>query len=173
MRKVLYGAACSLDGFIAGEHDEVGWLHWSDDAAKISDAVWRTSDAVLMGRRTYDVAVRNGVAAYPGVHNYVFARELELDRDIPNLTVVREDAAVFVRELKRQAGRDICVMGGGQLARSLLAAGLIDEIGLNIQPILLGRGIPMFPAGFRGASLELIESMQLQGGCYYLRYRVR
>jgi dihydrofolate reductase len=172
VRKVLYGAACSLDGFIAGENDEVEWLQWSNDVAVIANAVWSTTDAVLMGRRTYDVAVRNGVAAYAGVHNYVFSRALKQEREIPGLTVVSEDAALFVRELKRQPGRDICVMGGGRLASSLLAAGLIDEIGLNVHPILLGNGIRMFPAGFPRASLELCESRPMQGECYYMRYRV-
>jgi dihydrofolate reductase len=172
MRNVLYGAACSLDGFIAGEHDEVDWLHWSDDVARISGEVWSATDTVLMGRRTYEVAVQNGMNAYPGVDNIVFSRTLTLSKAVPNLTIVRDDAAPFVADLKAREGRGICVMGGGRLARSLLAARLIDELGVNIHPILLGRGIPMFPAGDYRTRLTLTDSRPLKGGCFYARYQV-
>jgi dihydrofolate reductase len=172
VRTVLYGAACSLDGFIARENDEVDWLQWSDDVAAISREVLSATDAVLMGRRTYEAAVRAGLDAYPGVSNYVFSQSLVAQKDLPNLTIVRTDAVEFVRDLEKRPGRDICVMGGGLLARSLLSAGLIDEVGLNVQPILLGSGIPMFPSGDFRASLHLTEARPLQGGCFYLRYRV-
>jgi dihydrofolate reductase len=59
--------------------------------------------------------------------------------------IVNADAAEYVSEMKQQDGKDIMLMGGGELARSLFEAGLIDEIGLNIQPLLLGCGIPAFP----------------------------
>jgi dihydrofolate reductase len=172
MPTVLYGAACSLDGFIAGEDDEVDWLRWSDDVARISGEVWSTTDTVLMGRRTYEVAVQNGIDAYPGVQNVVFSRTLTLATPVPDLTIVREDAAHFVRDLKERAGRGICVMGGGQLAHSLFAARLIDEVGLNIHPVLLGGGIPMFPAGEYRARLTLTDSRSIKHGCFYARYRV-
>jgi dihydrofolate reductase len=172
MRSVLYGAACSLDGFIAGDNDEVEWLHWSDDVARISGEVWSTTDTVLMGRRTYEIAVQNGMDAYPGVQNIVFSRTLALSKPIPDLTIVRDDAAGFVRDLKEQEGRGICVMGGGRLAGSLLAAGLIDEVGVNIHPVLLGTGIPLFPAGDYRAHLTLTDSRPIKRGCFYARYRV-
>jgi dihydrofolate reductase len=169
---VLYGAACSLDGFIAGQDDEVDWLHWSSEVAEISNQVLGATDVVLMGRRTYEVALRAGTSAYPNVHNYVFSQSYTSERNIPNLTVVREDAGEFVRELKQRDGRNICVLGGGELARSLFQEGLIDEVGLNVHPVLLGGGIPMFPAGGYRHSLALTEARPLQGGCFYLRYRV-
>ena len=172
MRKVLYGAACSVDGFIAGVHDEVDWLRWTDDVAAISNQVWRTTDTVLMGRRTYEVAVRSGTTAYPGVQNYVFSRTLAPEA-ASHVMLVRGDAVAFVRDLVEQTGGDICVMGGGQLAASLLASGLITEVGLNVHPIILGAGIPMFPAFGRRLPLELLESRPLQAGCFFLRYRVQ
>ena len=173
MRTVIYGAACSLDGFIAGEQDEVDWLHWSSDVAQISNEVMSTTDAVLMGRRTYEAALRSGSSAYPGMDNYVFSRSFVPQQEVPNLVVVREDVRSFVKGLKQKSGRDICVLGGGQLARSLLEDNLIDEVGLNVHPILLGRGIPMFPAGAYRHSLELIEARPLAGGCFLLRYGVQ
>src|SRR5262249_14763547 len=106
---------------------------------------WKTIDTVLMGRKTYEVALRSGQggAGYPGVKTYVFSRTL-MGVSGGDVTLIREDAGEFVRDLKGQAGKDICLMGGGELARSLFEAGLIDEIGFNIHPVLLGSGIPLF-----------------------------
>ena len=89
----------------------------------------------------------------------------------PGVTLVREDAGGFVRALKAQPGGGICVMGGGELAQALFAAGVIDEVGLNIHPILLGRGTPLFRDAGR-IPLELVESRVLHGGCVLATYRV-
>ncbi|MFL6228337.1 MAG: dihydrofolate reductase family protein, partial [Pyrinomonadaceae bacterium] len=78
----------------------------------------------------------------------------------------------FVRELKHQPGKDICVMGGGLLAKPLFEAGLIDEIGFNIQPVLLGAGVPLFYEMSRQIDLELIECKPFKNGCVYVSYRV-
>jgi dihydrofolate reductase len=171
MRSLLYGAACSLDGFIAGPHDEVDWLQWSDDVAAISKSVFSRVDTVLMGRKTYHAAVANGMRAYPGVTNYVFSRTLAPEA-VPEVTVVAEDAVAFVRKLKEQPGADICLVGGGELARSLMNANLVDELGVNIQPVLLGSGIPLLPSTNDRHSLKLIESRPIAGGCVYILYRV-
>jgi dihydrofolate reductase len=171
MRTLLYGAACSLDGFIAGPNDEVDWLKWSDDVAAISKSVWNRVDTVLMGRKTYNAAAALGTRAYPGVANYVFSRTLAPEA-APEVTIVAEDAVAFVRALKEQPGADICLLGGGELARSLLNADLIDEVGVNIQPVLLGSGIPLLPGATERHSLKLIESRRIAGDSVYILYRV-
>jgi len=105
------------------------------------------------------------------VKNYVFSRTLTECPD--GVTVVRDDAAEFVRGLKRQDGKDICLMGGGELARPLFEAGLIDEIGFNIHPVLLGSGIPLFHPMNRQIDLELLECRRFKNGCVYVLYRVK
>lgn len=77
-----------------------------------------------------------------------------------------------MRTLKSQPGKGICVMGG-ELAHSLFEADLIDEIGLNIQPIMLGVGIPLFHALTRQVNLELLECRPLESGSVLVRYRVK
>jgi dihydrofolate reductase len=171
MRLVTYGAACSLDGYIAGPGHEVDWLKWSEDVAALTNALWARIDTVLMGRRTYEVAVSSGLTAYPGVQNIVFSRSLRA-ADWPDVTIVPDDPAAYVRNLKAEAGGEICVMGGGVIAKELLAADLIDEIGVNVQPVILGGGIPLLPAGGRRVELILKESRILKGGCVYALYRV-
>ena len=172
MRKVIFGGANSLDNFIARKDDAVDWLLWTKEVAEIMENFWKTIDTVVMGRKTWEVAARMGTGAYPGVKNYVFSRTIKESPDSA-ITFVSEDAATFVRKLKNEEGKDICVMGGGVLAKSLFEADLIDEIGVNIHPVLLGSGIPLFYEMPRQIDLELIKNQQLSTGCVVLTYRVK
>lgn len=179
MRTVTYGAACSLDGFITGPDKALDWLHFSKDVSDVMAEYFKTIDTILMGRKTW-VDSQALVAeesqppddAFSGIQTYVFSRTLTTLPD-PRARLVKDDATAFVRDLKKQTGRGICVMGGGELARSLFAADLVDEVGLNIHPILLGGGIPMFPAPGPRVSLKLLSSRVLSGGCVLANFRVQ
>lgn len=172
MRKVTFGGANSLDNYLARPDHAVDWLRWGDEVAAVMADFWKTIDTVLMGRKTYEVAARGGQGGgYPGVKAYVFSRTLKEDPG-GGVTVIRSDAAEFVRDLKQQEGKDICVMGGGELARSLFEARLIDEIGFNIHPVLLGSGIPLFHPMSCQINLGLRECRVFKNGCVYVTYRV-
>jgi dihydrofolate reductase len=174
MRKVTYGAACSLDGFIAGPNHEVDWLYMSKDVQAIMADYWARIDTVLMGRKTWEVAQRMGSggesAMMAGIQSFVFSRTLKA---IPpgQGRLVSDAAGEFVRDLKRRPGKEICVFGGGDFARSLFEAGAIDEVGLNVHPVLLGAGIPLFRNAGR-IKLKLTECRRLAGGCVYTTYGV-
>ncbi|HEX5074405.1 MAG TPA: dihydrofolate reductase family protein [Gemmatimonadaceae bacterium] len=174
MRTVTYGAACSLDGFIAPSDGSMDWLHFSRDVQEYIATYWASIDTMLMGRKTWEVAVGQGGAGggggTKGITTYVFSRTL--DGVGHGAQLVREDAGEFVRRLKEQPGKGICVMGGGELAQSLFAAGVIDEVGLNVHPILLGSGVPFFRDPGRRISLVLAESKVIDGGCVLSTYRV-
>jgi dihydrofolate reductase len=172
MRQVTFGVANSLDNFIARKDHAVDWLLWGEEAAAVTTEFWKTIDTVVMGRKTYEVALKSGTTSYPGVRNYVFSRTMRESPD-EKVEIVSEDAATFVRKLKRRKGRGICVMGGGELAKSLFEADLIDEIGLNIHPVLLGSGIPLFLPRKRQLDLELLECRPFKNGCVLVRYRVK
>jgi dihydrofolate reductase len=174
MRKVTFGGANSLDNYLARPDHAVDWLLWCDEAAAVMADYWATIDTILMGRKTYEVALRSGQGGggYPGVTSYVFSRTLPAG-PADGVTVVRDDAAGFVRDLKAQDGKDICLMGGGDLARSLFEADLIDEIGFNIHPVLLGSGVPLFHPMTRQIDLELKECRPFKNGCVYVTYRVK
>jgi dihydrofolate reductase len=173
MRKVTYGAACSLDGFITGPAGEIDWLHLSKDVHAAMAEYWARVDTVLMGRRTWEVAMQmepKGGPEMPGVSTYIFSRTLP---SAPGgATLIREDAGAFVRELKRRKGKEICVLGGSELARSLFAAGVIDEVGLNVHPILLGSGTPFFRDAGR-IGLTLLENRTIDGGCVLATFKVK
>ncbi|MBI1852910.1 MAG: dihydrofolate reductase [Planctomycetes bacterium] len=175
MRKVTYGGACSLDGFIAGKEGSIDWLHFSPDVQKFMAEFWPTIDTILMGRKTWDVSAAmggGGAGGSGGMKTYVFSRTLKKSPS-PDVELVTTDAVAFVKDLKRQKGKGICVMGGGDFARSLFEGDVIDEVGLNIHPILLGSGIPAFLDAGRRIALELEESRTIHGGCVLVTYRVR
>jgi dihydrofolate reductase len=174
MRKVTFGGANSLDNYIARKDDAVDWLLWGDEAHQVMADYWKTIDTIVMGRKTYEVALRSGHGggSYPGVKTYVFSRTLKAG-EADGLTIVATDVVPFVRELKQQKGKDICLMGGGELARPLLEAGLIDELGFNIHPVLLGAGIPLFHVINRQVDLELLECRAFKNGCVLVKYRVK
>ena len=173
MRTVTYGAACSLDGFIAPTDGAMDWLHFSKDVQDYMATYWSSIDTMLMGRKTWEAAggsSSGGGKGTKGITTYIFSRTLE--RVGGGAHLVRENAGEFVRQLKEQPGKGICVMGGGELAQSLFEAGVIDEVGLNVHPILLGSGIPFFRDAGRRISLQLAESRVIDGGCVLSTYRV-
>jgi dihydrofolate reductase len=173
VRKITFGGANSLDNYFARPDHAVDWLRWGDEVAAVMADYWKTIDTVLMGRKTYEVALRSGHGGgYPGITTYVFSRTLPAGSQ-GGATIISADAVDFVRELKRQAGKDICLMGGGELARPLFEAGLIDEIGFNIHPVLLGSGIPLFHPMSRQIDLELKECRTFKNGCVLVSYRVK
>lgn len=173
MRKVVFGGANSLDNYFARKDDSVDWLMWSDEVTKIMADYWKTFDTILTGRKTYEAALRmgHGSGSYPGMKNYVFSRTLKKKTD-KGVEIISEDVADFVRKLKTEDGKDICVMGGGLLAKALFEADLIDEVGFNIHPVLLGSGIPLFHEMDHQINLELLKCQTLKNGCVMVTYRV-
>lgn len=175
MRKVVYGGACSLDGYLAREDGSVDWLMFGDEATELMKDSWSRFDTMLMGRKTYEVAMANspkGEKQDPyGIETYVFSTTLD-PAEHEGLNVISEGAGDFVRSLKDRDGKDICVMGGGLLAKSLFEAGVIDEVGFNVHPILLGSGIPSFHRMSSQIKLELVDCKPMKNGCVYVLYNV-
>ena len=188
MRKVTYGGAISLDGFLAGPDDALDWLRWSDEAAELSAESFRGVDAMLMGRKTFEAGQKlGGGPKVKGVTTYVFSRSWDEEelrsrllpgQDMPVL--VSEDAPEFVRRLKAEpapstkpgASGNILVMGGGEIGTALLEAGLVDEIGFSVHPVLLGGGSPAFGPMHGRVELSLMETRALEGDCLMMRYLV-
>jgi dihydrofolate reductase len=174
MRKVTYGGACSLDGFITGANGDISWIRWGDEAAAFMKHYWATIDTLVMGRMTYEFAKSQGrgdSSSFPGVGCYVCSRTLPVGRD--GATEIVKDGVALVKSLKAQPGKDICIFGGGNLAASLLDAKLIDEVGFNVHPVLLGDGVPLVGKLKRHADLELVKSETWKNGCLLVTYRVK
>jgi len=138
MRKVVYGGAMSLDGFIAGPNGEFDWIV-----------------TFLLGRKTFEVMRKMSASAppTPGIQSIVCSRTLRPE-DCPGATLTA-DAAQVVAALRTTPGKDIALFGGGELFRSLLAAGAVDEVSVSVVPVLLGGGIPFLPSPAGSARLKL------------------
>jgi len=181
MRKVIYGGATSFDLYLARDNGAVDWLIHDADAMAIMKEMWPRFDAMVMGRKTWTTSTENfseedlekARKASAGMRTIVFSRTLE-PGERHGAEIMNTDAGEFVREMKREKGKDIMVMGGGELAHSLFEAGVIDEVGFNIHPVLLGSGIPAFHKMTRSIDLELLECRTLKkSGCVYVLYRVK
>jgi dihydrofolate reductase len=180
MRKVVFGGACSLDGYFAREDGRVDWLTWCSDVEAIMKDMWPRFDAMVMGRKTWQTSIEQfseedlerARAARSGMKEYVFSRTLPEGSAKGGYYIVNSDPVEFVRQLKQQDGKDIMVMGGGEIGSILLDGGVVVEIGFNIQPVLLGSGIPAFCRMSRQIGLELIEARTIAGGCVVASYHV-
>lgn len=174
MRKVTFGVANSLDNYIARKDGAIDWILENEDAASRRADFWQTIDTVVIGRKTYEPVLKseNPFPTFPGVKNYVLSHTLKEVSD-KNVEIIGEDAAKFISKLKTEEGKGIFVMSGGLLAKPLFEADLIDEVVVNIHPILLGSGIPLFHEMSHQIDLELIECKSFKNGCVSLTYRVR
>ena len=167
---VLYITA-SLDGYIADRDGGVAWLTGAEGEDYGFAAFMAGVDAIVMGSGTYlvSLALEGGTEQFEGRETLVFtARD-----DLPpahGITFVAQPAATIVARLKERPGGTIWLLGGGKLATSLAAAGLIDEVRLFVQPVLLGDGIRLWGGFDAPVRLHLIEAAARPGGLAELRY---
>lgn len=170
MRRVRYAVAASLDGYIAGPNGEADWIMM--DADIDFHGLFNEFDTVLIGRRTFEVMLRSGNGAMPGMEMFVFSRTLR-QQDHPGVTVVADKAAETLAELRSKPGKDTWLLGGGLLFRSLADAGLVNTIEVSMIPILLGEGIPMFPGPTERAKLRLTGHRVYESGIVRLEYSLQ
>ena len=174
MRKIRYAVAMSLDGHIAGPNGEYDWI--GTDPEVDFAAFWPQFDTLLMGRRTYELAVQTrgkaAFTAFTGVTSIVFSRTLK-QQEHPEVTVVPELNADWVKELKARSGKDIWLFGGGILFRSFFDCGLVDGVEVAVVPVLLGAGIPLLPPPYSPTRLRLTSHHLYRSGRVSLAYEVQ
>jgi dihydrofolate reductase len=170
MRRVRYVIAASLDGYIAGPNGELDWIVSDPDTD--FRALYDQFDAVLLGRRTYELTLKPGAPPWPpGMHLFVFSRTLR-QRDHPTVTVVAGNLKETLAALADMPGKDIWLFGGSTLFRSLLGAGLVDALEIAVSPVLLGAGIPLLPPPVERTTLTLTGHEAHKTGVVSLRYDV-
>jgi dihydrofolate reductase len=162
----------SLDGYIAGPKGEADWIIMDPEID--FNALFSQFDTMLLGRKTFEAALKQGGSGGMfGMQTYVFSRTLR-QADYPEVTVVAEKQKETVTHLKKAAGKDIWLMGGGSLFGSLLELGMVDAVEVAIIPVLLGAGIPLLPAPATLARLKLTKHrVYQQTGTVYLEYTIR
>src|SRR5258708_28302993 len=162
MRNVVLGLGISLDGYIARPDGAVDFLFMPKDYSM--GPFFATIDTLIMGRKTLDAAIRMSGRAYKAdMPTYVLSRSQPPGKR-DGLEFVNQSAAALVKQLRKRPGKDIWMMGGGELAREFLKADLIDRLKLGIVPTLLGEGIPLFPSGFPQREFKLVENQTYSKG---------
>jgi len=174
MRNLILYITASLDGYIADEEGGVGWLTGDPSTDYGYAAFLDGVDALVMGSSTYltSLGLPGGTDAFAGRQVYVHTS----GEDLPShegVTFVRQPAPPHIAELKDRDGADIWLLGGGRFATNMLAAGLVDEIRLFVQPIVLGGGVPLWRRLGIPVHLELLEAKAWPGGLAELHYRPR
>ena len=170
MRSVVLGLGISIDGYIARLNGAVDFLFMPKDYSMAP--FFATIDAAIMGRKTLDAALAMGSGSFGGssMKTFVFSRSRP-PGEREGLVFVNELPEAFMRELRKQRGKNIWLMGGGELAREFLKADLVDELYLGIVPVLLGEGIPLFPRGFPQRDFILAENKAFSRGLIALKYK--
>jgi dihydrofolate reductase len=171
MRKVILGLGISIDGYIARRDGTFDFLFMPRDFMQEFAAFNASIDTAIMGRKTYDVAKAQGEGGFESkTKTYVLSRTLPPgERD--GMTFVNVSPQELVDEIRRSKGKDIWLMGGGEIARDFLKADLVDELHLGVVPVLLGEGLPLFPSGFLQRKFALMENKSFSRGLISLKYK--
>lgn len=180
MRKLIYLVATTLDGYIADE--DGGFDFFANDPDTLSEIFAeypetcpahvrevlgitteaRHFDTVIMGRRTHSPALEAGLtSAYPHLQQFVVTQQRDLPTD-PTVTFIHDGLVDRVRALKREPGLGIWLCGGGNLAAQLVDE--IDEFHLKVNPVMLGRGVPLLDARLDPMKLKLASTRTFAGG---------
>jgi dihydrofolate reductase len=169
-RKIILYIASSLDGYIATKSDGLDWLFMDQDYG-YSEFI-KNIDTVLMGRLTYQLILSFGDYPYKGTEGFVFSRKETRPKD-EHVTFVSSDIKTFINDLKNKPGKNIWLVGGGELNRTFLELGLIDEFIISLHPILLGDGLPMFPPSFPQTELIFKNCQSFDSGLVQLTYQLK
>jgi len=130
-----------------------------------------TIDTAIMGRKTYDATLKMGGGGFGDskMKSYVFSHS-EPPGERGGVTFVNESPKTFLEKLRKLRGKNIWLMGGGELARDFLKDDLVDELYIGIVPVLIGEGLPLFLSGFPQREFTLLENKTFSKGLIALKY---
>ena len=174
-RKVIVHIAASADGYIARPDDDLEWLtaRPAPEGFYGMNAFMKTIDTKLLGRKTYEMSLRLGEKFESGGRTIVFSRRAR-PTDAPSRVEFVSDAiGPFVRRLREQPGKDLWLMGGGDLIASFLDERAIDEFVISVVPVFIGDGIPLIARRHRDVPLELQSVERFEDGLVQLHYLVK
>ncbi len=171
-RKVILYIATSLDGYIARQDGDIGWLSLVEQTGEdygYNDFI-KTVDTVILGRKTYDKVLSFGIG-FPHAEKecYVITRSEIPSKD--KIIFYNKDLKELVKLLKSKVGKNIFVDGGGEIVNELMRQNLIDEYIISIIPIVLGNGIRLFNGSRPEGKITLLNSKQYDSGLIQLHYR--
>jgi dihydrofolate reductase len=173
-RSVIVHIATSADGYIARPDGDLEWLtsRPAPEGFYGMNAFMKSIDTTLIGRKTYEVSLRMGAKFDSKSRNIVFSRHAP-PADVPaGVEFVNGEIGPFVSRLREKPGKDIWLMGGGELIASFLDLNAIDEFVISVVPVFIGDGIPLIARRHRHVPLDLQSVERFDDGLVQLHYRI-
>lgn len=187
MRKIISFMHISLDGFVAGPNGEMDWIKADEELFDHVGKRIGTGDTALYGRVTYDMmeaywptaadkpnATKHDIEHskwYKDVHKVVLSRTMK-DENLANTTIISENLSDNINEIKKGEGEDILLFGSPTATHALIQQGLIDGYWLFVNPVILGKGIPLFTGIEEKVKLKLLSTKLFASGVTELNYVV-
>jgi dihydrofolate reductase len=174
-RKIIVNIATSADGYVARSDGNLDWLTRRPapkgfyGLPKFS----RSVDAKILGRKTFDLSVKMGASFSADEVHYVFSRRRPPTSVPAGVQFVTESIRAFAERLRKQAGKNIWMMGGGEIIGSFLDEDAIDEFIITIVPTFIGEGIPLIAPRHREVPLRLLSLQRFPDGVVQLHYGVQ
>lgn len=168
LRKTQLFIACSLDGFIAGEKGEIDWLFTDQDYGYTP--FMKGIDSCVMGRKTYELAASFLEWPYAGKKCFVLTRNKKIKKDVR--AELYSNAKKLMEKLQKEKGKNIWLVGGGEIVKLFLDENWLDELIVFVHPLILGKGIPLFPRGMEKKKLKLLNTHAFETGLVRMHYAV-
>lgn len=188
MRKLVFFMHTSLDGFVSGLKGEMDWIHIDDEIFDFVATITDKADSALYGRVTYEIMQnywpnageqpnatkhdKEHSAWYNKVSKVVLSKTLS-EKGLENTIVIKDQLAENINKIKKHEGKNILIFGSPSASLSLLRQNLIDEFWLFVNPVILGKGIPLFKGVEETTKLKLIESKTFSYGVIALHYETK
>lgn len=181
MRKIIVSNYVTVDGYFAGPNGELDWFVWDDEMAKFSTDQLKTVDTILLGRVTYQLfadywptptAYKENPIIAPMMNDLqkiVFSRTLD-SAEWNNSLVVKENVTEEISRLKQQPGKDMVIFGSGIIVSEFAKLGLIDLYRLIVNPVVLGKGKPLFKNMDNKLKMKLLNAKAQSSGNVILEY---
>ena len=179
MRKLISFMHASLDGFVTGPNGEMDWIIMDEEIFKDAIDLASTTDTALYGRKTYQMmeSYWPTVLSNPqsndlelqhacwveNIHKIVFSRTLQ-NVEWNNTQLIKENVAEKIYMLKQKQGKSMMIFGSPKLTHSFMRMNLIDEYRINVNPIVLGKGIPLFKNIDHAIDLKLLRTKKFNSG---------
>jgi dihydrofolate reductase len=186
MRKIILLMHASLDGYVAGPNGEMDWITFDDDLATHVDKFIEDCDAVIYGRITFQMmenywptagdepdAGQHQITHAKWVNNaekIVFSKTLNKS-DWNNTTFVNDTLEAEMRKRKQQTGKNMILIGSASIAHQFMHNDLIDEYLINVNPVLVGNGLPLFKSIAHKKKLQLLSASTFTSGVVGLHYQ--
>ena len=174
-RKIIVNIATSADGYVARTDGNLDWLT-KRPAPKGFYGLQKFSrsiDAKILGRKTYDISMKLGASFSADDLHYVFSRRTAPASVPAGVQFVTESITSFAERVCKQPGKNIWMMGGGEIIGSFLDEGAIDEFIITVVPMFIGEGIPLISPRRREVPLRLRSLQRFSDGVVQFRYDVR